>query len=91
MTWVHACVIRLTTIRKIVTALIISVFAVGTIVMYLLGDWVPFMSGMSMSGKWGQALLSAAILLALSSRSKRSRLSNTSRSTPSCELCRSTL
>ena len=66
MTWVHACVIRLTTIRKIVTALIISVFAVGTIVMYLLGDWVPFMSGMSMSGKWGQALLSAAILLARS-------------------------
>jgi Kef-type K+ transport system membrane component KefB len=57
---------RLGKIRKIVTTLIISVFIVGTLVMYSLGDWVPFMKDMDSKGRWGQALLSAAILLARS-------------------------
>jgi Kef-type K+ transport system membrane component KefB len=57
---------KLGKIRKIVTSLILSVFVVGTIVMYALGDWVPFMKDMDSAGRWGQALLSAAILLARS-------------------------
>ncbi|RMF87428.1 MAG: potassium transporter TrkA [Nitrospinota bacterium] len=57
---------RFRSIRWVTATQLVFTFSLGSVAMFLLADWIPFMRGMSTTGRLAIALLAGAILVARS-------------------------
>ncbi len=57
---------RFKSIRWVTICLVASTFSIGSIVMFMLGDYIPFMQDMSVTGRVAISILAGAILVARS-------------------------